>query len=203
MVRGHPIYKKADAYVNFDDKFALVQKHSLDLFYFVGDKVEPVVKKVFFLYDSVMQRITAFIQVALDKQEQIVTYVNNTYSYVTVQAQACWLRLDFDKDESVTVEDLKKSMFALYEFLKDYSVLNEMSRIKCQLYSQAIEYMKAELSDKKKQKKKGNSKLNAKPASNGEIEAPSNEKKELNGKHKKNGVKTLNGNQQAIDKSKK
>jgi len=78
-----------------------------------------------------MQRITAFIQVASDQQEQIVTYVNKTYSCVAVQAKASWLRLDFDKDESVSVVDLKNSMFALYEFLKDYSVLNEMSHIKC------------------------------------------------------------------------
>ena len=46
--------------------------------------MEPVVKQVFFMYDNVMKRITAFIEIALEKQEQIVKYVNETYSCVTV-----------------------------------------------------------------------------------------------------------------------
>ena len=159
------MYKKADAIINFDDKFAIVQKHSLDLYVLVGNKMEPIFNQVFFMYDSVLKRITAFINVAFDKQEKIIKYVNETYSCVTIQAKEQWLRLDFDKDETVSVDDLKNSMYTLYEFLKNYSVLDEMSFIKCKLYSQAIEYMKAELQDKKKQNKRSSSKQNTKQGS--------------------------------------
>ena len=117
------------------------------------------------MYDCVLKRITAFINVAFDKQEKIIKYVNETYSCVTIQAKEQWLRLDFDKDETVSVDDLKNSMYTLYEFLKNYSVLDEMSFIKCKLYSQAIEYMKAELQDKKKQNKRSSSKQNTKQGS--------------------------------------
>lgn len=159
------MYKKADAIINFDDKFAIVQKHSLDLYVLVGNKMQPIFNQVFFMYDSVLKRITAFINVAFDKQEKIIKYVNETYSCVTIQAKEQWLRLDFDKDETVSVDDLKNSMYTLYEFLKNYSVLDEMSFIKCKLYSQAIEYMKAELQDKKKQNKRSSSKQNTKQGS--------------------------------------
>jgi len=42
IVKAHPMYKKADAIINFDDKFAIVQKHSLDLYVLVGNKMEPI-----------------------------------------------------------------------------------------------------------------------------------------------------------------
>lgn len=80
-----------------------------------------------------------------EKQEQIVEYVTKTYSMVNVTVSANWLRLDFDKDSSVTVMDLKKSMLGLYAFLKDFDVFEEASIVKCQLYTKAIHYMKSEL----------------------------------------------------------
>ena len=70
--------------IHFDDKFALVQKHSQDLFVLVGDKMQPIVNKVFFMYDSVLNRITAFLNVAFDKKEKIIKYVNDTYSFVKI-----------------------------------------------------------------------------------------------------------------------
>lgn len=164
--------------------------------------MEPVVKQVFFMYDNVMKRITAFIEIALEKQEQIVKYVNETYSCVTVQAQGYWLRLDFDKDESVSVDDLKNSMLELYEFLKNFSVLNEMSVIKCQLYAQAIEYMKAELNDNQNQKKKSTTKINGKNVLKGEGEPSTNGKFEMNGKQKNKKMNGVNGNHEANGKAK-
>lgn len=123
----------------------MVLKHSNDVYCLAGAKVLPIVDKVFFLYDDAVKRVAAFVNVAMDRHKPIVDYVTKTYSCVTVHVQDCWLRLDFDKDGSVTVDDLKKSMLALYEFLKDFKFLDEMSNIKCQLYQQAIEYMNAEL----------------------------------------------------------
>jgi ribosome-associated protein YbcJ (S4-like RNA binding protein) len=51
------------------------------------------------------------------------------------------MRLDFDHDGSVSIDDLKKSMVGLYEFLKNFDVIETTSQIKSKLYSDAIAYM--------------------------------------------------------------
>lgn len=60
--------------------------------------------------------------------------------------------MDFDEDGSVSVEDLKKSMFGLYDFLRNFDVIETTSCIKGKLYSDAIAYMQTELDEDKKAK---------------------------------------------------
>jgi hypothetical protein len=55
------------------------------------------------------------------------------------------MRLDFDHDGSVSIDDLKKSMVGLYEFLKNFDVIETSSQIKSKIYSDAIAFMQAEL----------------------------------------------------------
>lgn len=62
------------------------------------------------------------------------------------------MRLDFDHDGSVSIDDLKKSMVGLYEFLKNFDVIETTSQIKSKLYSDAIAYMQAELDQENKLK---------------------------------------------------
>ena len=42
--------------------------------------------------------------------------------------------IDFDHDGSVSVEDLKQSMFGLYEFLRNFDVIETTSSIKGKIY---------------------------------------------------------------------
>ena len=58
--------------------------------------------------------------------------------------------MDFDHDGSVSIDDLKKSMVGLYEFLKNFDVIETTSQIKSKLYSDAIAYMQAELEQENK-----------------------------------------------------
>ena len=51
------------------------------------------------------------------------------------------MRLDFDSDGSVSVNDLKGSMNGLYEFLKNFDVISESTKVKSKLYTDAIAYM--------------------------------------------------------------
>lgn len=149
-VKGLPVYKKIDSYIDFDDKFAIVLKHSQCLYTYVDSTFRPIMQRVLFLYNSASQKVTTFINLVTERQEQIVEYVRSTYSLVSVTVNGNWMRLDFDKDGSVSVMDLKKSMIGLYAFLADFDVLEETSMLKCQLYSAAIDYMQRELDEKKK-----------------------------------------------------
>jgi hypothetical protein len=62
------------------------------------------------------------------------------------------MRLDFDNDGSISVDDLKKSMVSLYEFLKNFDVIEATTTVKSKLYTDAIAYMQNELDEDQKQK---------------------------------------------------
>lgn len=52
-----------------------------------------------------------------------------------------WLRLDFNQDGSVGMEDLRKSMAKLYEFLKSFNYLEATTRIQSSLYAEAVKLL--------------------------------------------------------------
>ena len=60
------------------------------------------------------------------------------------------MRLDFDNDGSISVDDLKKSMVSLYEFLKNFDVIEATTTVKSKLYTDAIAYMQNELDEDEK-----------------------------------------------------
>lgn len=86
------------------------------------------------------------------------------------------MRLDFDHDGSVSVDDLKKSMVGLYDFLKNFDVIQTTTQIKGKLYTDAIAYMQHELENDQKEKDR----LEQERLQNGnkEIEAENKEKTE-------------------------
>jgi len=64
------------------------------------------------------------------------------------------MRLDFVKDGQVSPEDLKTSMVGLYDFLKNFDVIETTSQIKSKLYTDAISCMQRELDEQNKAKNK-------------------------------------------------
>ena len=53
------------------------------------------------------------------------------------------MRLDFNNDGSVSIDDLRKGLTQLYEFLKSYDYIEATTRIKSQIYEEAQKYIKA------------------------------------------------------------
>jgi len=52
--------------------------------------------------------------------------------------QENWLRLDFNQDGSVGMDDLRKSVTKLYDFLQNFEYLEATTKIKSQIYAEAI-----------------------------------------------------------------
>ena len=67
IVQSHPMYKKADAVINFDDKFAIVKQHGTELYTMIDSKLRPIVQNVFFMYDNATKSITSYINVITEK----------------------------------------------------------------------------------------------------------------------------------------
>jgi hypothetical protein len=151
-VRSLPLYQRVDSIVKLDDKFAIVKQHGEELYTILDSKLRPIVQNVFFLYDSATQTITSYINVITEKQTTITEYVTKTYTSVKVNVEGQWMRLDFDDDGSVSRDDLKLSMVGLYDFLKEFDVIDATYQIKGKLYTDAIAYMQQELEQDQKQR---------------------------------------------------
>ena len=152
QVKSLPVYQKVDSYINIDDKFDLVRKHGESLYTYIDKKFRPIIQHVFFLYDTVTKTITTYINVVTTKQVEVRTYVGKTYTHVQITVSENWMRLDFDNDGSVSVDDLKKSMIGLYDFLKNFDIIETTTTIKSKIYTDAIAYMQAELQEDAKGK---------------------------------------------------
>ena len=151
-VKSYPIYQQLDNYVKFDDQFDLVKRHGEQLYTYLNQKLAPIATEVFFLYDKYTNKITSFIKVLSTRQVEITTYVTKTYTHFSVTANENWLRLDFNHDGSVSVDDLKQSMVSLYEFLRNFDYVETSTQIKSKLYTDAIAYMQQELEENAKNK---------------------------------------------------
>ena len=84
------------------------------------------------------------INVLSERQEELVAYIRKTYSNVQVFMHDNYLRLDFNQDGSVSMEDLRSSLTQFYEFLKSYDYIQETTRISSDLYTKAVGMIKRE-----------------------------------------------------------
>jgi hypothetical protein len=97
---------------------------------------------VVLFYDDASDFVGMLIRVLTERQDELVDYVRQTYSNVQVFVQDNYLRLDFNKDGSVSIEDLRTSLQQFYEFLKSYDYIQATSRISSSLYDQAVNIIK-------------------------------------------------------------
>ena len=56
------------------------------------------------------------------------------YENVTVLIRDNWMRLDFNKDGHVSIEDIKAGAHELLEFLRNFDYLSKATEIKSSLY---------------------------------------------------------------------
>lgn len=150
QVKSLPLYQRVDSIVKFDDKFAIVKQHGSELYTVLDSRIRPIVQNVFFLYDEATRQIISYINVITEKQNSIIEYVEKTYTTAKVSIEGTWMRLDFDHDGSVSRDDLKMSMVGLYDFLREFDVIDSAYQIKGKLYTEAIAYMQQELEQDQK-----------------------------------------------------
>lgn len=67
----------------------------------------------------------------------MIEYINKTYSNVVIFVQDNWMRLDFNKNGTVSIDDVRQGLKELYEFLKNYDYIEATTRIKSSVYEEA------------------------------------------------------------------
>jgi len=60
--------------------------------------------------DEATNFVGMLVRVLRERQTTLVEYITKTYSNVTVFVHDNWLRLDFNQDGSVSIEDLRKGL---------------------------------------------------------------------------------------------
>lgn len=129
-VQASKAYQITDPYVQYVEKYEAVKSKSQAL----KAKLEELPKKVTLFYDEATKFVGMLIHVVRDRQDALVEYVKNTYENVHIFVQDNYLRLDFNKDGSVNMEDLRASLMKFYEFLKSFDYLEATTRISSNLY---------------------------------------------------------------------
>ena len=79
-------------------------------------------------------------------------HIRDHYENVQVLIKDNWMRLDFNKDGNVSIEDLRKGVHELYNFMMNYEYLQKAIEIKSHLYNDAIKYMHKELHQNERKK---------------------------------------------------
>jgi len=139
-VKASKAYRLTDPYVNYVAKYEAVKSKTTDL----QARLAELSQKVILFYDDATNFVGMLITVLQERQGDLVKYIKSTYSNVQVFAQDNYMRLDFNQDGSVSMEDMRANLLQFYEFLKSYDYLEASTRIKSTLYDQAVSMIRRE-----------------------------------------------------------
>jgi len=146
MIKSTPAYTISDKFIHYDEKFEMAKEGAMKTYAFVNDKVYGPLKENFLiLYDQSTHYIAVLINIIKEHQQKVIQHISKYYENITVAIQDNWLRLDFNNDGHVSMEDIRTSVKELYAFLRDYHYLEKAVEIKSALYEQAIKYMQKEV----------------------------------------------------------
>ena len=107
-------YQVSDKYIGYEEKFNQLKDKSHELATMVNDKLTPYKDDFVVFYNNATEYISILVKVLAENQSKVQEYIKKQYDNVTVLVEGAWVRLDFDKDGRITLEDLKKNLDELY-----------------------------------------------------------------------------------------
>jgi hypothetical protein len=123
--------------VNYVETYQSVKDKSLSLTKNVASKIKELNQNVVLFYDETTNFVGLLLKVLSDRQETLIAYVRKTYSNVSIFVKDNWLRLDFNADGVVTMDDMRIGLTQFYEFLKSFDYIEATTRIKSTIYDEA------------------------------------------------------------------
>ncbi len=134
-----PVYDLTDDYVQYDKNLDILKTQSFKMYKFMNDRVYfPLRENLIMIYDSTQDYVSFLIRIAKEHQSQVYTYIKEHYDNVRIVVKENWMKLDFDKDGLVSVDDLREGMLELYQFMKSFEYVAKAQEIKSTVYQQAI-----------------------------------------------------------------
>lgn len=109
-IKQSKAYKMTDPYVNYVQTFEQVKDRSLALGGAVQTKLTDLNQKCIVYYDDASKFVGLLVKVVTERQGELKDYVKETYNNVQLYAHQNWMRLDFNQDGKVDVDDIRKSL---------------------------------------------------------------------------------------------
>jgi hypothetical protein len=96
-----------DPYIDYIAKFEQVKIGSLNLKTQVEKVASDLNQRIMLFVNETTNFVGLLIQLAKEKQETLKDYIQKTYSNVRVFIQDNWIRLDFNADGQVDLDDVR------------------------------------------------------------------------------------------------
>jgi glycerol-3-phosphate O-acyltransferase len=152
-IKQTPAYTLTDKYIHYDEKYQTAKEKSVQLYKFLNDKVySPLRKNIIVIYDQSTNYISFMVKVIQEHQGKMLDYIRDHYTNVQVFVKDSWMHLDFNKDGHVSMEDIRKGVHELYDFMMHYEYLQKAIEIKNRLFDEAIKYMQKDLQQDERRK---------------------------------------------------
>jgi len=132
-----------DQYVHYDETLEVVKDKGVTIYKYVNDNVLDPIKNNIYLIQTTSY-YSFMMNILKEHQPRVLTYIQEQYENVKVIMQDNWMKLDFNNDGKISLDDLKKGAYDLYEFMANYDIIVKANEIKNTLYDEAIKYMKAD-----------------------------------------------------------
>jgi hypothetical protein len=137
-------YQLTDPYVNYVEKFESVKQQSVRLTETVQKAVVTLNEKCVIYYDEATKFVGMLLQtISSERRGELIAYVKKTYSNVVIYIQEQWVRLDFNEDGKVDIDDLRKSLQKFYEFLREFDYIQASQKITSAVYGEAQRYLQS------------------------------------------------------------
>lgn len=143
ILRQNQYYVSANQRLHLEANAEKMFNLSVDLYHNLEDKVIiPVRERLLVIWDRSTQLISFVTEHFVQNKEQLLTYVNKHYANAKLVIHQQWVRLDYNGDGQVSVEDVKSSAVGLYKFLQEFEYRQRALEIKSNLYEQALTMIK-------------------------------------------------------------
>ena len=127
-VKATRLYKFTDSYVDFDAR--------CDFLYKVI--VLPMYGNFVVVKDTSTQCVSVIVQHTAEQRDRLKGFVEERLPLAKVYFSDYWMRLDFDNDGSVSVEDVKATVRALSEAVRGYGYTQRYLEFRNSMYRKAI-----------------------------------------------------------------
>ena len=129
------LLQQTELYQGIQERFKTldekVRDNKVQLYKFFNDRVyTPVKSNLYVIYDRSTQVLSFLMEVVHEHQQKLRDYLSKHYENVHVLFRDNWMRLDFNKDGQVSIDDIKTGAQELFEFLKSFDYLQAATDIK-------------------------------------------------------------------------
>ena len=117
--------------------------------YMNSELIVPLKDNIYFVYSMTSNNISIVFKKVADTK--FVKYFLSQFNQCKLVVHDTWMRLDFDEDGQVTLQDIKENLKQAYAFVQSLEWIQNCQEFKSNCYKRALEYMRNDIAKEKAQ----------------------------------------------------